>query len=137
MSEIDGQGDMRERSVGDLVSQLSEQVSHLIRDELRLAQVELEQKGKRAGIGAGLTGAAAVLSLLGVAALSAAAIAALALVLAVWAAALIVGGALLLLGGLLALVALSQVKHATPPMPEEAIASTKRDIEIIKESAHR
>lgn len=137
MSEIDGQGDMRERSVGDLVSRLSEQVSHLIRDELRLAQVELEQKGKRAGIGAGLTGAAGVVSLLGVAALVAAAIAALALVLAVWAAALIVGGALLLVAGLLALVAFSQVKHATPPVPEEAIASTRRDIETIKESAHR
>lgn len=137
MSEVDRQGDMRERSVGELVSQLSEQVSHLIRDELRLAQTELENKGKRAGIGAGLTGAAGVLSLLGLAALVAAAIAALAVVLAVWAAALIVGGALLLLAGLLALVAFGQIKRATPPMPEQAMASTKRDIEIIKESAHR
>ncbi|MGQ0779445.1 MAG: phage holin family protein [Pseudonocardiales bacterium] len=137
MSQVDGQGDIRERSVGELVSQLSEQVSHLIRDELRLAQAELEQKGKRAGIGAGLTGAAGVLSLLGLAALVTAVIAALALVMAVWAAALLVGGALLLLAGLLALVAFSQMKRATPPMPEEAIASTKRDIETIKESAHR
>lgn len=128
---------MGERSVGELVSQLSDQVSQLVRDELRLARAELEQKGKRARIGAGLTGAAGVCALLGLGALVAAVIAALALVLAVWAAALIVGGAVLALAGGLALVGFSQIKHATPPAPEEAIASTKRDIEILKESAHR
>lgn len=137
MSEVDGQDDVGERSVGELVSQLSAQVSHLVRDELRLARAELEQKGKRAGIGAGLTGAAGVLSVLGLGALVAAVIAALALVLAVWAAALIVGGVVLLLAGLLALVAFTQVKRAAPPTPEQAIASTKRDIETIKESAQR
>jgi len=46
----------QERPVGDLVRQLTEQVSVLVRDEIRLAQLELTRKGKKAGIGAGLMG---------------------------------------------------------------------------------
>ncbi|MDP8970658.1 MAG: phage holin family protein [Actinomycetota bacterium] len=137
MSEVSGQGDLRELPPGELVSRLSEQVSHLVRDELRLAQAELQQKGKRAGIGAGLAGVAGLFALYGLGALVIAVIAALALVLPVWAAALIVGGAVLLLAGLLALAGVGQVKRGTPPTPEQAIASTKRDVETVKESAKR
>ena len=137
MSEANRNADLRELPIGELVSRLSEQVSHLVRDELRLALAELKQKGKRAGIGAGLTGAAGVISLYGLAVLVAAVIAALALVLPVWAAALIVGGVLLLLAGVLALAGIGQVKRGTPPTPDQAIASTKRDIETVKESARR
>ena len=137
MSEVSGQGDPRELPIGELVSRLSKQVSQLVRDELRLALAELQEKGKRAGIGAGLTGAAGVIALFGLGALLVAVIAALALVLPVWAAALIVGGVLLLLAGGLALAGIGQVKRATPTMPEQAIASTKRDVETVKESAKR
>jgi uncharacterized membrane protein YqjE len=137
MSEANRNADLRELPMGGLVSRLSEQVSHLVRDELRLALAELKQKGKRAGIGAGLTSAAGVISLFGLAVLVAAVIAALALVLPVWAAALIVGGVLLLLAGVLALAGIGQVKRGTPPTPDQAIASTKRDIETVKESARR
>ncbi len=137
MSEVNRKADLGELSTGELVSQLSEQVSHLVRDELRLAQAELKQKGKRAGIGAGLAGAGGVLSLYGLSALVVAVIAALDLVLPVWAAALIVGGVLLLLAGLLALAGIGQVKSGTPLTPDEAIASTKRDVETVKESARR
>lgn len=137
MSEVSGQGDRHEPSAGELISRLSEQTSELVRDELRLALAELQQKGKRTGIGAGLAGAAVLVSLYGLAALLVAVIAALSLVLPVWAAALIVGAAVLVLAGGLALVGMGQVKRATPPLPEEAIASTKRDIETVKESTKR
>ena len=137
MSEANRNSDLRELPIGELVGRLSEQVSHLVRDELRLALAELKQKGKRAGLGAGLTGAAGVIALFGLAVLVAAVIAALALVLPVWAAALIVGGVLLLLAGVLALAGIGQVKRGTPPTPDQAIASTKRDIETVKESARR
>ncbi len=137
MSEVSGQGDLRELGTGELVSRLSEQIPQLVRDELRLALAELQQKGKRAGIGAGLTGAAGLIALYGLGALVIAVIAALALVLPVWAGALIVGAALLLLAGLLALAGVGQVKRARPPMPEQAMASTKRDVETVKESAKR
>ena len=137
MDEVNRKADLRELPTGELVSQLSEQVSHLIRDELRLAQAEMKQKGKRAGLGAGLAGAATVLALLGLSAVVGALIAALALVLPVWAAVLVVGGVLLLLSGLLAVAGIGQVKRGTPLTPDEAIASTKRDIETVKESARR
>ena len=137
MSEVNRKADPGELSTGELVSQLSEQVSHLVRDELRLAQAELKQKGKRAGIGAGLAGAGGLLSLYGVSALVVAVVAAPALVLPVWAAALIVGAVLLLSAGLLALAGIGQVKRSTPLTPDEAIASTKRDIETVKESTKR
>ena len=126
-----------ELSTGELISQLSEQTSRLVRDELQLALAELKQKGKQAGIGAGLTGAAGLVSLFGLGALLVAVIAALALVLPVWAAALIVGAAMLVLAGGLALAGIGQLKRATPPMPEQAMASTKRDIQTVKESAKR
>ncbi len=135
MSEVNGPGGLRELPTGELVSRLSTQVSQLVRDELRLALAELKQKGKRAGTGAGLTGAAGLIALFGLGALVIAVIAALALVLPVWSAALIVGAALLVLAGLLALAGIGQVKRATPLMPEQAMASTKRDVETVKESA--
>lgn len=138
MSEASGPGGRNEQpSTGELVSRLSQQISQLVRDELRLARAEMKQKGKQAGIGAGLAGAATVLALLGLGALVIAAIAALALVLQVWAAALIVGVAVLLLAGLLALAGFSQVKRGTAVVPEEAIASTRRDVETVKESVRR
>lgn len=137
MNEVNRKAELGELSTGELVSQLSEQVSHLVRDELRLAQAELTKKGKRVGIGAGLAGAGGLLSLYGLSALVVAVIAALALVLPLWAAALIVGAVLLLIAGLLALTGIGQVKRGTPLTPDEAIASTKRDIETVKESTKR
>lgn len=53
MSETDGHGDLGKRSVGELVSQLSEQVSQLVRDEPAPARAELEQKGTRHAARAG------------------------------------------------------------------------------------
>jgi len=137
MNEPNRTLDARELSTGELVSRLSEQVSRLVRDELSLAKVELKDKGKQAGVGAALGGSAGVLAWFGVAALMITAIAALALVLPTWAAALIVAGVLFAVAAVLALVAVKKVKHATPPIPEQAIDSTRRDVEAVKESAHR
>ncbi|MEU8176134.1 phage holin family protein [Microbispora hainanensis] len=124
-------------STGELVRRLSEDVSRLIRDELRLARLEMTRKGKRAGMGAGLLGGAGLLAFYGGGALVATAILALALVLPAWASALIIGAALLALAGLLALVGKEQVSRATPPTPDEAMRSLKADIDVMKESARR
>ncbi|GGO19354.1 membrane protein [Microbispora rosea subsp. aerata] len=124
-------------STGELVRRLSEDVSRLIRDELRLARLEMTRKGKRAGMGAGLLGAAGVVAFYGGAALVAAAIMALAIVLPAWAGALLVGVVLLAFAGLLALVGKEQVSRAAPPTPGEAMRSLKADIDVMKESAHR
>ncbi|MEU7882348.1 phage holin family protein [Microbispora bryophytorum] len=124
-------------STGELVRRLSEDVSRLIRDELRLARLEMTRKGKRAGMGAGLLGAAGLIAFYGGGALVATAILALALVLPAWASALIIGAALLAIAGLLALVGKEQVSRAAPPTPDEAMRSLKADIDVMKESARR
>jgi hypothetical protein len=130
-------GPTPEQSVGDLVRQLSEQVSILVRDEIRLAQLELTRKGKKAGIGAGLLGGSGLIALFGTGCLIAAAVAALSLVLAVWAAALIVGAALLLAAAVAALAGKSSLSGAAPPVPEEAAESVKTDMQVIRERAAR
>jgi hypothetical protein len=130
-------GSPSERPVGDLVRQLSEQVSVLVRDEIRLAQLEVTRKGKQAGIGAGLLGGSGLVAWYGAACLVAAAVAALSLVLAVWAGALIVGGLLLVVAAVLGLAGRGRLRHATPPVPEEAAESIKTDVQVIRERAGR
>jgi uncharacterized membrane protein YqjE len=125
------QPDLADRSTADLVKLAAEQVSRLVRDELRLAQTELAEKGKRAGIGVGLFGAAGFVALYGVGALLAAAIIGLATVVPAWLAALIVGVALFLAAGLMALVGRGQVKKAVPPTPAETVRNVKADIDTI------
>lgn len=124
-------------SSAQLIRQLSEETSTLIRQELRLAQLELQEKGKRAGIGAGLFGGASGLALFALGALVTAAILGLATAVDAWLAALIVGGTLLLVAGLLGLAGRSQVARAVPPAPEQAVASARADVTTIKEAAHR
>jgi hypothetical protein len=132
-----GQTNPADASVGELVERLSAQVSALVRDEMALATAELKRKGTQAGIGIGIGGAGAVLALMGVGLLVAAATLGLALVLAGWLAALIMGVILLTVAGMLSAVGLTRVRKATPPVPEQAVESTKRDIQTVKESVHR
>jgi uncharacterized membrane protein YqjE len=126
-----------EPSTGQLISDLTTQISRLVRDEARLAQAEVTQKAKRLGIGAGLFGGAGLFAFFGLAALITTAILALALVLPAWLAALIVAVVLFAVAGVLALVGKKDVQKGSPPVPTEAIASTKVDIQTVKENARR
>lgn len=121
-----------EAGVGELVGQMSEQVSRLVRDEMQLAQAELKAKGKAAGVGAGLFGGAGVIAAYGLGVLTAAAVLGLATVLDAWLAALIIGVAVLAVAGVVALIGKQQVSQATPPIPTEAISGAKRDVEALK-----
>jgi uncharacterized membrane protein YqjE len=123
-------------STGEVVARLSEQVSRLVRAELRLAQLELADKGKRAGIGVALFVGGGLLALYGVGAIVAGLVLLLALALPAWAAALIVGGVLLAVAGVLALRGRTQVRQATPPVPKQALDSVKADVAVVKERAH-
>ena len=129
------------KSTAELVKLAAEQISRLVRDELKLAQAELAEKGKHAGFGLGLFGAAGVIALYGVAGLLTAVVLALPLVMPAWLAALLVGVALLGVAGVLALVGHEQVKQAAPPVPSEAVASVKADIDTVtdavKDGGHR
>jgi uncharacterized membrane protein YqjE len=124
-----------ERSVGQLVQALSRQTSALVRQEMALAQSELQQKGKRIGVGAGMFGGAGLVALFGVGALVAAAIIGIGTLLEPWIAAVIVGAVLLAVAGILALSGKKQVDRGTPPLPEKAIDSTKRDVDWVKARA--
>lgn len=126
-----------DKPVGELVRQLTEQSSTLIRQELRLATAELQEKGKHAGVGAGMFGGAGVVALYGVGALIAAAIIGLATLIEPWIAAVIVGVVLLAVAGVVALLGKKQVQQATPAKPEQAIDSVQRDINTVKERAQR
>ncbi|ELS52331.1 phage holin family protein [Streptomyces viridochromogenes] len=125
------------QSVGELAGQAGEQLSRLVRQEVALAKEELADKGRRAGRGGGLLGAAGAVAYAGLLFLAAAATAALSLTPAVWAAALIVTGALFALAGLLAALGRTQLRRAAPPAPEEALGSVRADVEEIKGRAHR
>jgi uncharacterized membrane protein YqjE len=127
----------QEHSTGELVKTMSEQVSVLIRDELKLAQLELASKGKQAALGAGMFGASGVVAVYGVGCLLACAIIAISGVVAAWLAALIVGVALLAAAGGAALLGRGRMRKAAPPLPEQAVADVKADVEEIKERAHR
>lgn len=124
-----------ERPLGELVQDLSRQTSTLIRQEMRLAQAELTEKGKHASKGAGMFGGAGAVALYGVGALVAAAILGLATVLEPWIAAAAIGVALLLVAGVLALTGKKEIDEMGTPKPELAIESMQRDVETVKERA--
>ncbi len=119
-------------STGELLGRLSEDVSQLVRDELRLAQAEMSQKAKGAGAGAGLFGAAAVLAWFGVGALVVTIGLALALVLDGWLAAMIVTVALFVAAGVAALVGKRALARAVPPTPDRAVENLGRDARALR-----
>jgi uncharacterized membrane protein YqjE len=126
-----------DQPIGELVQQLSTQTATLVRKEIRLAQLELQEKGKHAGIGAGMFGGSGLVALYGVGALIAAAILGLSMAVAGWLAALIVAVVLFGVAGVLALTGKKQVEQATPPKPEAAMDSVQTDIDEVKERAGR
>jgi Putative Actinobacterial Holin-X, holin superfamily III len=121
-----------EQSLAELTKRLSDQASTLAQKEVELAKAELAIKGKRLGLGAGAFGAAGLLGLYALGALIAAAILALAIVLDAWLAAVIVAAGLGATAGALALTGKRKVEEGTPPVPEEAMESTKADLEHTK-----
>jgi hypothetical protein len=125
-----------DRATAELLRQLSEQTGDLVRKEMELAKAELREKGKAAGLGAGMFGGAGLVALYAVGALTACAILALAIVVDAWLAALIVGLGYAAVAGGLALTGRRKVEQATPPVPEQAIESSKEDVEWTKQRAH-
>ena len=124
-----------ERPVGELVKDATEQAQTLIRQEIELAKVELTEKGKKAGIGAGMFGGAGLFGLFAFAALTAAFIGAVDLAVPFWAAALIVAAVYGAIAGILALTGKNKVQEATPPVPEEAVDNVKEDLAWTKQRA--
>lgn len=127
--------DLRERPTTELLRELSDQTTTLVRQEIELAKAELAQKGKRAGAGAGMFGGAGVTGLLALAALTTAIIAALDTAMPLWLAALIVAIVYGAVAGLLALRGKKEIEQAAPVAPEQAIDSVKEDVQWAKTRA--
>lgn len=135
MSTMNGEtNELRSHSTGELVKQLSEQTTTLVRKEIELAKAELSEKGKVAGQGAGMFGGAAVVGLLALGVLTAMILALLDKAMDFWVAALIVT---VLYGAIAAVLAMSgrdRVKQATPPA-EQTVETVKEDVQWAKSQA--
>jgi MFS family permease len=126
---------LEDRPIGDLVRQLSDQTTTLVRQEIELAKAEMTAKGKQVGIGAGAFGGAGLIGLYAVGAITACLILALSTAVAGWLAALIVGVVYAAIAGVLALIGKKKTQAGAPPVPERAISSTKEDVEWAKTRA--
>jgi hypothetical protein len=127
--------ELRERSIAELFSKLSNETSTLIRQEMALARAELTEKGKEAGKGAGLFGGAGAVGLLGAGALTAGIILLLDLAIAAWLAAIIVGLIYVAVAAVLGLKGRDRIQAATPPVPEQTVDTVKEDVEWAKTRA--
>jgi uncharacterized membrane protein YqjE len=135
MSDYQGQTEARERPTAELLKEFSDQATALLRKEIALAKVEVAEKGKKAAVGAGMFGGTGVFGFYAFGALTACAILALATAVAAWLAALIVAVVYGAIAGVLALRGKAQMQRATPPLPEQAVDSTKEDLEWVKTRA--
>jgi Putative Actinobacterial Holin-X, holin superfamily III len=122
------------RSTSELLRDLSEQSSRLIRQEMALARAELTQKGVEAGLGIGLLGGAGILALYGLGALTAAGILLLSTATKAWIAAVVIAGGILAAAGAAALIGKTRLAQAAPPVPEATIETAKEDAKTIRAS---
>jgi uncharacterized membrane protein YqjE len=135
MPHGNGDNELRDRSTADLLKKLSDETTTLVRREIDLAKAELAEKGKTAGVGAGMFGGAGLFGIGAFAALTACLIAALETAMPLWLAALIVAVVYAAIAAVLALRGKRKVQEATPPVPEQALESTKEDVEWAKTRA--
>jgi hypothetical protein len=126
------QADPRERPLPELLKQLSEETTRLVRQEVDLAKAELTQKGRQAGTGAGLFGAAGAIGFLALAALTTCLILALDAAMPAWLAALVVAVVYGAVAAVLAVRGRAKVKQAVPPVPEQTIETVKEDVQWAK-----
>ena len=129
------QNELRDQPTGNLLKELSDQTTTLVRQEIELAKAELGEKGKKAGIGAGMFGGAGLFGVFAFAALTTCMIAALESALSLWLAALIVAVVYAAIAGVLALQGRNKVQEAAPPVPEQATESVKEDVQWAKTRA--
>lgn len=126
---------LKDRPIAELMRELADETTTLVRQELELAKAEMTQKGKQAGLGMGMFGASGIVGLFALGAVTASFIAALALTMPVWTAALTVAVAYAVIAGIVALVAKARLREATPPTPEQTVQTVKEDVEWVKTQA--
>ena len=131
----DHNNDLRERGTGELLKQLSDHTTTLVRQEIELAKAELGEKGKKAGLGAGMFGGAGLFAVFAFAALTTCIIVALDSAMPLWLAALIPAVIYAAVAGALALQGRTKVQQAAPPVPKQASESVKENVQWAKTQA--
>jgi uncharacterized membrane protein YqjE len=131
----DHNNDLREHGTGELLKELSDHTTTLVRQEIELAQAELGEKGRKAGLGAGMFGGAGLFGLFALAALTTCIIVALDSAMPLWLAALVVAVVYGAIAAVLALQGRNKVQEAGPPVPEQASESVKEDVQWAKTQA--
>lgn len=121
----------QDRSTGELVANVGDEIATIVRTEIALARDDLARSGKRVGIGVGAFGAAGVVAMFGLGVLIAAGVLGLSLVVDAWLAALIVAGVLFLVAGVAALLGKRSVSTAGDP-PKERVESVQEDVAAVK-----
>jgi hypothetical protein len=139
MTQVNGTGRAaaRERSTGELVQEVAGLVSVLVREELKLARLEMARKGRQAGTGIAMMGGGGLVAFYGAGCLVACAVIAVSGAVTAWLAALIVGAALLAIAGVAAVAGRGRMRKAAPPVPAEAAGSVRADVEEIKGRVRR
>jgi hypothetical protein len=133
MAITNGSGaDLRDRGLGELVKDLSGQLSTLVRQEAELAKAEMAEKAKKAGVGAGFLAGAGVAGLLMLATLTAFLVLVLALAMPAWAAALIVTVLWGAVAGVLALQGRNKLREVGAVVPEKTVETVKEDVQWLK-----
>jgi Flp pilus assembly protein TadB len=130
--DLPGTGDLRDRPLGELLKQLSEETTRLVHQELELAKAELADKGRQAGAGAGMFGGAGAIGLAALGALTACFVLALNAVMPAWLAALIVAVVYGIVAFVLVRRGQAKLRQATPPVPTQTIETVKEDVEWAK-----
>jgi len=126
---------LREHGTGELLKELSDHTTSLVRKEIELAKAELGEKGKKAGQGAGMFGGAGLFAVFAFGALTTCIIVALDSAVELWLAALIVAVVYGAIAGVLALQGRNKVQEAGPPVPAQATESVKEDVQWAKTQA--
>jgi uncharacterized membrane protein YqjE len=124
--------DLRERPIGELLKELANETTTLVRQELDLAKAEMREKAGKASPGFGMWGAAGVTGLLALGSLTAFLILALDGAMPNWLAALIVGLVWAAIAGVLYVRGKQRVEEAGSPVPEKTIETVKEDVQWAK-----
>lgn len=132
MAQSMGADEPRQQSLAELMKQLAEQTSRLVRNEVRLARAEMTEKAQSYGRAAGMLGAAAVVALLAAIALTLFFIYLLHLALPLWASALIVAVVYGVVGFALFMAGKKRLDEARTPVPEQTVESVKEDVQWLK-----
>ncbi len=135
MSMREGEAEKRQESVSELIKDLSRDISDLVRQEIELARAEMMEKGKKAGVGAGMFGGAALMGAAAVGGSMATIIIVLDLWMPLWLAALITTVLYAAVAAVLAMRGRDELRQTGTPIPEKTKESVKEDIQWAKTRA--